>query len=92
MFSAGGNVIIWKSGLQHVVSLSTIQREYKALVEAVKEAIWLRGFSKEISFEQESVTMWCDSQSVMCLPKNSVYHERTKHISRKLYFIKDIIE
>lgn len=35
-------------------------------MEAVKEAIWLRGFSEEISFEQESVTMWCDSQSVMC--------------------------
>lgn len=35
--------------------------------------------------------MWCVSQSALCLPRNNIHHERTKHISRKLHFIRDNI-
>ncbi|KAJ4902140.1 Uncharacterized protein Rs2_16091 [Raphanus sativus] len=45
-----------------------------------------------MGFEQDSVRIWCDSQSAMCLAKNNIHHERTKHVSRKLHFIRDIIE
>src|SRR5690606_32075942 len=68
------------------------EAEYMALVEAVKEAIWLRGLSEEMGIVQDSVTIWCDSHSALCLAKNYVTHERTKHISMKLHFIRDIIE
>ena len=30
-------------------------------------------------------------RKVLCLAKNNVHHERTKHISRKRHFIRDII-
>ena len=92
VFSAGGNVIGWMSCLQPVVALSTTEAEYMALVEAIKEPIWLRGLSEEMGFEKDSVKIWCDSQSAMCLAKNNVHHERIKHVSRKLHFIRDIIE
>lgn len=38
-----------------MVALSTTKAEYMALVYAVKEAIWLRGLSEEMGFEQFSV-------------------------------------
>ncbi|GKB55913.1 retrotransposon protein, putative, ty1-copia subclass [Tanacetum coccineum] len=46
-FLVQGCVVSWKATLQHVVALSTIEAEYMALTEAVKEAIWLRGLLEE---------------------------------------------
>ena len=85
------SAISWKSGLQDVVALSTTEAEYLALVESVKEGIWLNGLLEEFGYEQKSVDVWCDSQSALCIAKNNVHHERTKHISRKMHFIRDII-
>ena len=30
----------------------------------------------------------CDSQSAICLSKNQVHHEKTKHIDIKLHFVR----
>jgi len=35
-------VISWKAKLQDIVALLTIEAEYMAIVEASKEALWLR--------------------------------------------------
>ena len=39
----------------------------------------------------DDVAVYCDSQSAIHLSKNSVFHERTKHIDVRLHFIKDVI-
>jgi len=36
-------------------------------------------------------TIFCDSQSAICLTKNQMYHERTKHIDVRYHFIRDVI-
>ncbi|XP_031279413.1 secreted RxLR effector protein 161-like [Pistacia vera] len=45
-FTLGGNCISWKSQLQPLVALSTIEAEYVAVTNAFKEAIWLQGILK----------------------------------------------
>ena len=35
--------------------------------------------------------LYCDSQSAIHLSKNSMFHERTKHIDVRLHFVRDII-
>ena len=40
-FTVGGNLVSWKSNLQHIVALCTTEAKYMALIEAIKEAIWL---------------------------------------------------
>ncbi|CAA7045319.1 unnamed protein product [Microthlaspi erraticum] len=92
VFTVGGNTISWRSNLQPVVTLSTIEAEYIALTEAVKEAIWIKGLLKNMGFGEERAMVWCDSQSAICLSKNNVFHERTKHISYKYHFIREVIE
>ncbi|PHT55803.1 hypothetical protein CQW23_04289 [Capsicum baccatum] len=42
-------VISWKATLQTTVALSTTEAEYMAIIEAFKEAIWLKGLFGELS-------------------------------------------
>lgn len=92
VFQVGGNTVSWRSGLQHIVALSTTESKYMALSEAFKEALWLKGFVSELGFEQDDVKVFSDSQSAIHLAKNGGFHERTKHIDTKLHFTRDVIE
>nr|GFB47076.1 retrotransposon protein, putative, Ty1-copia subclass [Tanacetum cinerariifolium] len=61
-FLVQGCVVSRKVTLQHVVALSTIEAEYMALTEAVKEVIWLKGLLEELGVELNRVTVNCDNQ------------------------------
>ncbi|KAE8686610.1 Detected protein of unknown function [Hibiscus syriacus] len=84
--------VSWESTLQSTVALSTIEAEYMAVTEAVKEAIWLHGFLGELGMEQKHIKVHCDSQSAIHLAKNQVYHARTKHIDVRCHFVREILE
>lgn len=89
VYTLASGPISWRSVLQSTTALSTTEAEYMALTEASKEAIWLRGLVNEIGIKQESILIHCDSQSVICLTKNQVYHARTKHIAVMYHRIRD---
>ncbi|CAM8966946.1 unnamed protein product [Rhodiola kirilowii] len=91
-FTWNGNCISWKSQLQSIVVLSSTEAEYIAATEAAKEAIWLSGLLKEITGFACSPKIYMDSQSALCLCKDPVYHERSKHIDVRLHFIRDLVE
>jgi hypothetical protein len=40
----------------------------------------------------KSVPLMCDSSSAICLPQNSVFHERGKHIKVRHHFLRDHVE
>ena len=48
VFTLLGTTVTWKTNQQSVVALSKTQAEYIALVEGVKEAIWLKGMIGEM--------------------------------------------
>ncbi|KAH9706111.1 hypothetical protein KPL70_012113 [Citrus sinensis] len=87
-FTLGGCTVNWKATLQNVVALSTTEAEYTAAAEALKEAIWLKGMATELGDEQDSVEVYCDSQSAIHLSKSQTHHEKTKHIDVKLHFVR----
>ena len=91
-FTLFGTTISLKANQQSVVALSTTKADYMALVEGVKEAIWLKRMVNELGMTQPCVTILCDNQSVIHLANHQIYHERTKHIDVKLRFIRDVIE
>ena len=37
------------------------------------------------------MNLYCDSQSAIHLFKNTMFHERTKHINVRLHFVTDIV-
>ena len=98
VFTVGGNTVSWKSWLQQVVALSTTEAEYIALVEAIKEGLWLSGLTEELGYDQAEVSIGCDSQSAICLAKNNAFHDRTKHVvvskhvALKMSFVRKMIE
>ena len=48
VFTLGGIAISWASNLQKIVTLSTTEAEYVAVIETGKEMIWLHGFLDEL--------------------------------------------
>ncbi|GKV28505.1 hypothetical protein SLEP1_g37549 [Rubroshorea leprosula] len=90
VFTLSGCAISWKATLQSTVTLSTTEAEYMAIIEAVKEALWLKGLVSDLGVEQNEM-VFCDSQSAIHLTKNTMYHERTKHIQVRYHFVREVI-
>nr|XP_048329726.1 secreted RxLR effector protein 161-like [Ziziphus jujuba var. spinosa] len=91
-FTVCGNCVRWKSHLQPVVALSTTEAEYMAMIDAAKEAIWIKGLLVELGALDKTVVIYSDNQSAIHLCKNPVFHERSKHIQIKYHFIRDMVE
>ncbi|KAK9750353.1 hypothetical protein RND81_02G190400 [Saponaria officinalis] len=89
VFTLGGSVVSWKSTLQSSVTLSTTEAEYMALTAAAKEAIWLKGLVSKLGLHQEIASLYCDSLSAICLAKDQVHHDRTKHIDVRYHFLRN---
>jgi hypothetical protein len=89
-FSLGSAMISWSNRKQKSVALSTVEAEYMGACEACTEAVWLRKLVSDL-FDQnpESITIYCDNQSCIRLSEHLVFHERSKHIEIKYYFIRD---
>ncbi|PHT55204.1 Retrovirus-related Pol polyprotein from transposon TNT 1-94 [Capsicum baccatum] len=67
VFTIGGCAISWKATLQTTFALSTTEAEYMAIIEALKEAIWLKSLFGELSKDLQITMVFCDSQSVIFL-------------------------
>jgi hypothetical protein len=92
VFTLAGGPISWMSKLQNIVSLSTTEAEYMAASHACKEAIWLKGLLGEFGRMQDKVKVFCDSQSAIHLARNPAYHSKTKHISIKYHFVRQVVD
>jgi len=44
--------VSWRSTLQSIVALSTIKTEYMAMIETIKEGIWLLGLLDDLRIKQ----------------------------------------
>ncbi|KAJ4705295.1 Retrovirus-related Pol polyprotein from transposon TNT 1-94 [Melia azedarach] len=88
VFTLGSSVVSWKATLQPTVTLSTTEAEYMALIEAAKEGIWLKGLVSDLGLHHDQAIVYCDSLSAICLAKDQVHHERTKHIDVRYHFLR----
>ena len=88
MFTLGGYVVSWKTTLQPTVTLFTTEAEYMALTEAAKEGIWLRVLVGDLGLHHDHAIVYCDILDAICLAKDQVYRERTKHMDRGYHFLR----
>ena len=74
------------------MALSTTEAEYIAIIEVVKQAIWLHGMLKDLGVGQKQLDVYSDRQSAVHLAKNQVFHAQTKHIDVGFHFVREILE
>ncbi|CAL2270573.1 unnamed protein product [Prunus armeniaca] len=92
-FSFGSGVFSWASVKQNCVALSTAEAEYISASEATTQAIWLRFVLEDFGeIQTEATPLHCDNTSAIAITKNSVFHQKTKHIDRRYHFIKDALQ
>ena len=87
-----GSVVSAASVKQKSVATSTLEAEYVALAEIVKEVLWLQRFLQELGLYQDSVTINIDNKGAIDYANNAQFSQRTKHINIKHHFIRDYIE
>jgi hypothetical protein len=88
-FAVGKSVFCWNSKKQSVVAHSTAEAEYIAAYVAAKQLIWLRKMLSDLDCNQQNpTTLFCDNTSAIAISKNSVFHDRTKHMKIKYHAIR----
>ncbi|XP_019252759.1 PREDICTED: uncharacterized protein LOC109231553 [Nicotiana attenuata] len=84
----GDSLIGLKSKKQPIVSLSSAEAEYRALIKVVAELTWLTRLLTDICVPASlPVFVFCDSKAAIHIAKNPVFHEHTKHIEVDFHFI-----
>ncbi|CAI7890287.1 unnamed protein product [Closterium sp. NIES-53] len=86
-FTLGSGLINWRSTRSSFVCLSTCEAELYACTLAAQEARWLSFLFARLGHSQPSVTLSCDSASMIHLTENLVYHARSKHIEVNYFFL-----
>ena len=85
--------ISWASKKQKSVALSSCEAEIVAASEGTKEAIYLGAFLKELGYPSGApISMSVDNQAARDLAYNPEHHERTKHIDRRHFFVRERVE
>ena len=86
----GDNLVSWSARKQATVSRSSTEVEYKSLVNATSEIIWIQTLLKELRVNQpRAACLWCDNLGATYLSSNPIFHARTKHIEVDYHFVRE---
>lgn len=89
VFQYCGGTISWACRKQTCVSLSTAEAEFVALSEASQEAVWLQRLLEDLG-EKTNILLYEDNQSCLKMLDAEKFSNRTKHISTKFHYAKDL--
>lgn len=95
VFSLGGTAVSWRCRKQKTTALSTVEAEYLAMCETTKEALWLRALLTELGegkLFEEPLQINVDNQGAMCLAKNQITSDRSKHIDLRYFFLREMVD
>ena len=67
------------------------EAEYVAIAKAGNETIWMTDYREELGKKQHEKIVYRDSQSVIQLVRNPIYHLKTKH-GRRYHFTRKLVE
>lgn len=85
--------ISWRTSKQKSVSLSTMEAEYISMTEAAKELIWLKNVLEDnnLNLNLNDCKLYGDNQSAISFSRSPVENQRTKHISVRYHFLRNLV-
>ena len=95
LFTMAKAAISWGSKKQPSIALSSCEAEIMAASEAAKEAVYLDRFNTELGLKANSdptIRLSLDNKAAIDSSYNPENHARTKHIDRRHYFIRELVE
>ena len=82
-----GGIVSWQSQRKTMVVTSTTEAEIVAANGAVKEIIWLSRLFQGIIELKGVPILQVDNTAASRLAQNPEFHQRTKHVSNRHFFI-----
>ncbi|XP_075080077.1 uncharacterized protein LOC142165415 [Nicotiana tabacum] len=77
----GDCLVSWKSKKQSMVSLSSVEAEYRSMSKAAAEVTWLSMLLSDFGLPSSSpIPLYCDNQAALHIARNLVFHEQSNHI------------
>ena len=86
--------VSWGSRRQQSVALSSCEAEIIALSEATKDVVYLRRLLTGLdpAYVDGTTDLYTDNQGARDTSYNPVNHDRMKHVARRHYFVRDMVE
>lgn len=85
-----GNLVLWKTQKQRVVSRASTHAEFYALADCVQEVIPIKGILSEFGIKKEdSVNIYEDNSGAIALSKHGKFSKNSKHIDTSYHFVND---
>ena len=85
--------VSFRSGVQSLTAMSTMEAELVAAALAIKEAVFCSNMLIELGFgkEVEKVPLYIDNTATLHVIGNRAYSSRTKHIALRFFYIRELV-
>ena len=89
-----GCTVSWGSRKQNCTALSSCEAEIIALSEACKDMVYVRKLANGLdpSYAKGPCPLATDNMGARALSYNPEFHDKTKHVERRHFFIRDMVE
>ena len=86
--------VSFKSGLQSLNTMSTMEAELVAVALAMKEVTFCTNLMTELGFGSEfsSATLYIDNTSTRNVTGNQTFSARTKHVALRFFYIHELVK
>ena len=89
----GGNLVIWRSKKQNVVSKSSTEAEFRAISKGIDEVLRLGHLLRDIKIlYKEPIQLLSDNLSAIYLAHDPLYHDRVKHVDIDRFYIQEKLD
>ncbi|GJV57506.1 hypothetical protein Tco_1458511, partial [Tanacetum coccineum] len=85
----------WKSTKQSIFATSSIDAEYIAAFDALKEAVWIRKFIFGLGVVptiEEPINMYCDNTGAIAIAKDHGVTKGARHFRAKVHYLRETIK
>ena len=80
----------WRSKMQSIVALSSMEAEYIGGCELVRIMMWLKGCLNELKLDKgEAMAVGMDNKSAKMFAEEYMVQNRSKHIDTKYHYIRE---